>query len=157
MKQFAIATISAVSLLSCSSSTSNDNGTTAENVAAEDAPAATPAGGVDCASMSEGNCLLSEECILEDIEDSYEYTCRPARGSCEQGFVQWRPIPDDPTGDDDVLQQDCQAREGCAFEPPSCYCFDEDTEVVVDGQSYGGLVCRCSGGPPARCHRAEAQ
>jgi hypothetical protein len=86
--------------------------------------------GDPCAALSELACARSSACKLVQAQPERRggYVCRSNANRCEDGFVQ--------RGDRN--KETCEARSGCAFRFPDCYCPPD-------------LNCRCGGGRPAMC------
>lgn len=93
-----------------------------------------------CASLARTECFRSEHCFLEWVAVS-KYTCRDRQGPCETGLHQ-------------ADRKGCEARPGCEWIQPSCYCpfpgYGDTTVPEPDGDKAGG-ECACGGGAPARC------
>lgn len=87
-----------------------------------------------CGLMSQGQCLASQRCVL-DQNDNKGYFCREAKGDCEIGFIQ--------AGEGDP-KASCNRTKGCQYVGASCFCPQ-------------GVQCICGGGKPSSCRsRASA-
>ncbi len=96
-------------------------------LACSDSPTSTPGSPAErCAQASELACINSAECTLVQPAPG-TYFCREAVGPCEIGFVQ-----------NQGTQQTCEAKPGCAYVFPDCYCAPD-------------VTCVCGGGPPPQC------
>lgn len=86
-----------------------------------------------CATRSEQQCIDSPDCTLALVaeDDGGGYLCRDTANACEEGFRQ-----------SDGTPEECEAKEGCRFDPGRCYCPPD-------------VVCICGGGPPPSCVPAD--
>lgn len=91
------------------------------------------AGAEDCESLSLLQCFRSKSCTIDCGHSRGKrircapYRCREKRGECELGPSQ-----------SELTKENCEARRGCVFYPPKCFC-------------PGPMDCTCGQGPPARC------
>jgi hypothetical protein len=121
---------------------------TAERAPADTKPPAgepgetSPPTAAPCETLDRAECLRVRHCTLHFVKDG-QYECRAEAGPCETDLFQ---------GD----KAGCEAREGCVWEPGSCYCPfpGYGTTQVADKSKDQGGACACGGGPPPMCKAA---
>lgn len=109
------------------------------------APAPEPEdpGDAPCETLTRTQCRRSVVCTLVSGGGRPDrYTCRDAEGNCEVGLRQYASDRDR-----------CEDREGCGWEPGSCYCGCRGygQAAVPDGPELEECECGCAGGPPPGC------